>query len=109
METCERNVQRYKRHQSINDETSQTGIYDIRRAKEYGDRGQTIFSSHTGTKHSFHGMTGTNDSTAMASFSTEPSSLDSQKTTQLEDVKLVEQSTQRLQTTIEKITEPNTS
>ncbi len=53
------------------------------------------------------GMTGTNDSTAMASFSTEPSSLDSQKTTQLEDVKLVEQSTQRLQTTIEKITEPN--
>ncbi len=53
------------------------------------------------------GMTGTNDSTAMASFPTEPSSLDSQKTTQLEDVKLVEQSTQRLQTTIEKITENN--
>ncbi len=53
------------------------------------------------------GMTGTNDSTAMASFPSEPSSLDSQKTTQLEDVKLVEQSTQRLQTTIEKITEPN--
>ncbi len=53
------------------------------------------------------GMTGTNDSTAMASFPTEPSSLDSQKTTQLEDLQLVEQSTQRLQTTREKITEPD--
>lgn len=52
-------------------------------------------------------VTGTNDSTATASFPTEPSSLDSPKTTQIKDLQLVEQSTQRLQTTIQKITEPN--
>ncbi|XP_050977199.1 mucin-5AC isoform X1 [Labeo rohita] len=53
------------------------------------------------------GMIGTIDSTAMAPFPNEQSSLELQKTTQLEDLQLVEQSTQQLQTTKQKITEPN--
>ncbi|XP_048036841.1 serine-rich adhesin for platelets-like [Megalobrama amblycephala] len=52
------------------------------------------------------GITCTNDS-FLASFPTDPSSPDSQKTTQSEDSQLIKQSTQRLQTTIQTIPEPS--
>ncbi|XP_067253759.1 mucin-4-like [Chanodichthys erythropterus] len=66
-------------------------------------------SSPTTQEQSTHstGITGTNFSRTMASFPTDPSSPDSQKTTQSEDSQLIKQSTQRLQTTIQTIPEPS--
>ncbi|KAI2659639.1 Dihydroorotate dehydrogenase (quinone) [Labeo rohita] len=55
----------------------------------------------------FTGINDTNNSTAMASFPTQSSLPGSQETTHLGDSQQAEESTQRLQTTMQKITKPS--
>ncbi|XP_052463786.1 mucin-6-like [Carassius gibelio] len=97
-------------HSSLPDSQETTQSRDSQLAEESTQQPQTtiqnIPSIHEQIDH-FTGINGINNSTAMASLPTQSSFPDSQETTQSRDSQLAEESTQRLQTTIQKITQPS--